>query len=274
MNFDFEDFEEILEEDFGPEEAPDWATEQVTAQLKEHFNEHPGAVFFMKQLSVKYEDQFFHWVTGRATRLLIEDGFLNDHTELLADNVRARFVFKRTHRYYRTQVKQIIKVIREYSNHDIAFGCGRQAEMLFLDGLRDKGFQCIGKEINEYSGRKWAKTAHDLDYIIQRDGVVYGCEVKNTLDYINSKELSIKLDICDHLRIKPLFIMRFAPKTYNNEIIERGGFALLFKMQIYPFGQRKLVERIREVLELPVDCPRAIPEGIIRRFLNWHERNL
>lgn len=183
-------------------------------------------------------------------------------------------MFKKTNRYYRAQIKRMVKVIREYSDHDIAFGCGRQAEMLFLEGLRDKGFRCVGKETNEHNGKKWTQTSHDLDFLVEKDGVVYGCEVKNTLDYIDLDELSIKLDICDHLRIKPLFIMRFAPTTYNNQIIERGGFVLIFETQIYPFGQRKLVERIQGVLGLPVVCPRAIPERIINRFWNWHQKKL
>lgn len=272
MDLDFQDYEDILEE-LEPK-APDWASEQAKTELKAYFDENPGAVFFMKQLCVKHEARFFHWVTGRAVRELVEENFLSDHWEPLEGNVKARFVFRKTHRYHRAQVKRMVKVIRRYCDHDIAFGCGRQAEMLFLAGLRDKGFECIGKETNEYEGKKWTKTEHDFDYIISRDGVPYGCEVKNSLDYIERKELGIKLDICDHLKIRPLFIMRFAPKTYINQISRRGGFALIFVAQIYPFGERKLVNEIREELGLPVDCPRAIPEGIINRFWQWHQRNV
>ncbi|MEW6001192.1 MAG: hypothetical protein AB1638_00865 [Nitrospirota bacterium] len=44
---------------------------------------------------------------------------------------------------------------------------------------------------------------------------------------------------------------------------------MIFEKQIYPFGQAALVKRITEVLSMPVDCPRAIPEGIIERFIKW-----
>jgi hypothetical protein len=47
---------------------------------------------------------------------------------------------------------------------------------------------------------------------------------------------------------------------------------MIYEAQIYPFGQTELVKRIRDVLGLPVDCPRAIPEGIIKRFIGWHEK--
>jgi len=47
---------------------------------------------------------------------------------------------------------------------------------------------------------------------------------------------------------------------------------MIFETQVYPFSEKRLVEKIKEVLGLPVDCPRAIPEGIIERFLKWHKR--
>lgn len=45
-------------------------------------------------------------------------------------------------------------------------------------------------------------------------------------------------------------------------------------MQIYPFGYKELVNKIREVLDMPVDCPNATPEGIIKRFVNWHGKQV
>jgi hypothetical protein len=74
------------------------------------------------------------------------------------------------------------------------------------------------------------------------------------------------------LKLRPLFIMRASPKNYNNMIIKRGGFVLIFETQIYDLSQKSLVERIRENLNYNVDCPRAIPGGIIDRFVKWHER--
>jgi hypothetical protein len=66
--------------------------------------------------------------------------------------------------------------------------------------------------------------------------------------------------------------MRYSPKAYNFLIIKGGGFALLFETQIYELGQEDLVRRVRETLGLPVDCPRAIPEGIIDRFDKWDRK--
>lgn len=118
------------------------------------------------------------------------------------------------------------------------------------------------------------KTGHDLDFVFRRDNIEYGCEIKNTLGYIEKEELDTKLEMCAFWRIKPLFIMRYAPKTYNNLIYKNGGFVLLYETQIYELSQEKLVKKIRESLGLPVDCPKAIPEGIINRFEKWHIKTL
>ena len=64
--------------------------------------------------------------------------------------------------------------------------------------------------------------------------------------------------------------MRGSPKSYNYRIFMADGYAMIFETQIYPFGQKALVKRIRETLGLSVDCPRAIPAGIIERFMRWH----
>lgn len=165
-----------------------------------------------------------------------------------------------------------MRVIREYSDHTIARGCGEQADMLFLTALLSRGFILCGQDANEYRGIKWPGSAHNFDFIIEKDSVGYGCEVKNTFDYIEKEELSIKLRMCEFLKIKPLFIMRFSAKAYNWEIIRKGGYAMIFEKQIYPFAQEKLVQRIQEVLGMPVDCPRKIPDGIIDRFMKWHYR--
>jgi hypothetical protein len=119
---------------------------------------------------------------------------------------------------------------------------------------------------------KWEKSGHDLDFVFEKNGVAYGCEIKNTLGYIDKDELEIKLEMCEHLKVRPLFIMRWSPKTYNKMIIDKGGFAMIFGSQIYELSQAKLVERLRKELGLPVDCPKAIPDGILMRFVNWHEK--
>jgi hypothetical protein len=64
--------------------------------------------------------------------------------------------------------------------------------------------------------------------------------------------------------------MRGSPKSYNNLIREVGGFALIFKFQLYPYGQKAFADEVRNRLELPTDCPARIADGTVQRFLKWH----
>lgn len=68
--------------------------------------------------------------------------------------------------------------------------------------------------------------------------------------------------------------MRFAPKSYNYEIIRSGGFVLLFEDQMHPFGHGNLLVEVRTRLGLKVASPADVKDGDIARLLNWHNRRL
>jgi len=260
-------------EDEGREGYPrDKVVDQAKEALTEFFENNDEDVFYMQQLEVLFEKPFFHWVTFAAINELIDEGVLKPEERPLLGETRIKFVFKRGYRYYKRRIREKLQVVREFSDPAIGEACGRQAEVLFFNSLANRGFTSHGQNTNEYKGRKWEETDHNLDFILERDGKVYGTEVKNKWSYIDSDELDIKLRICDHLGVKPLFIMRGSPKHYNNMIYEAGGYAMIFVAQIYPFGQRDLVKRIKETLGLEADCPRAIPDGIIDRFMRWHDK--
>lgn len=268
---------EDVDAGFAWEEEEGWEdayVEDAKAALTGFFAERTGEVFYLKQLEVLFEKRFFHWITAKAANQLIADEVLRAEERPLLKGTRVKFVFHRSHRYYRRQVNRSLSIIREYSRPGIARACGRQAEVLFLHGLASRGFLPVGEETREYKGRKWVKTGHDLDFIVERDGRAYGCEVKNTWDYIDRAEMRVKLDVCEFLGLTPLFIMRYAPKTYLDEIYRRGGTFVIFEWRILPLGQEGLAEQIRETLGLGADCPRAIPAGIVERFVRVHERSL
>jgi hypothetical protein len=127
--------------------------------------------------------------------------------------------------------------------------------------------------VKAWGGRTWGLTDHDLDRVFERDGVAYGAEIKNTLDYIEQSELAVKIRMCEALRLRPLFIVRTAPKSYIEQVRLAGGFTLVFKYQLYPHGQEELARRVQEELDLPVDCPARLEEGTAQRFLKWHLRH-
>ena len=252
----------------------DKKVKEAITVLKRYFRKHSKNVYYLKQLEVFFEKEFFHWITANAINSLLGEGFLKSYELPLGSRTRVKFVFNKSNRYYIRNANKNIKIIQKYSNPIVARACGKEAEDLFRLALLEKNFKFIGKDINKYKRKEWEESKHNLDFIIERDNIVYGCEVKNTYDYIDKKELDMKLRMCDYLGIRPLFIMRYAPKTYNYEIINRNGYTMIFETQVYPIALKKLVKEIKNNLKLPVDCPSSIPSGIIERFIKWHKKNL
>ena len=203
-----------------------------------------------------------------------EEGLIGSEIGESGRGTRVRLLFHRGHRFRRRQVSRLLHLIDEMSEPEVAAGCGEHAELLFFSALMVRGFMAYGEDTREYRGRTWEETEHDLDFIIERDDVAYGCEVKNRWDYIPRDELELKLRMCEHLGVRPLFIMRASPKTYNKMIIDQGGYTLIFVAHLYAFGMGKMVKMVRDELGLEADSPRAIPAGIIDRFMKWHLKNV
>ena len=76
--------------------------------------------------------------------------------------------------------------------------------------------------------------------------------------------------MCHVLGLHPLFIVRYAPKSYINLVRTEGGFVLIFKYQLYPHNAVAFAREVRDTLNLPVDAPTSIQEGTVQRFLKWH----
>jgi hypothetical protein len=273
MVYERDDFFE--DEDGGKGETKDVAVEKAKEALIEFFLRNNKKVYYIMQLEVLFESKpwkFFHWVTYNAINELLGENFLDFEEVKLQEKTTAKFVFNKKFRDHKMPIRRSLEVIKAYANPVIAQACGLQAEVLFFNALAGKSFLSHGKNTNEYNGKKWTETDHNLDFIIGRDEKVYGCEVKNKWNYIDKDELLVKLAICRYLGVKPLFILRNSPKNYNWEVVKNGGYVMIFEAQIYPYGHVGLVKDIKEVLGLPADCPREIPSGIIDRFLRRHNK--
>jgi hypothetical protein len=166
-------------------------------------------------------------------------------------------------------------LVAEYSHPNIGGALGLHGELMVMEGFVRHQFIMRGRETREFGGRKWVTTEHNLDFIFERDGVSYGIEVKNTLGYMDYGELKIKMDLCDDLGLRPVFVARMLPKTWIYEISQRGGFALILKYQLYPWTHVELARRVAATFHLPVDAPRALAEGTMLRFLTrFHQLNV
>ena len=242
--------------------------------MGELFEQSPEQVYYGRQVEVLFERRFFHWITARALGELAGSGRINSTEMVLEGATRVRFYWSTRNRYWRRKAQAARKLILEYSESSFCRGLGRHAETMFTAAFASEGFMPKAEDVRSYNDVRWDETGHELDRVFERDGISYGAEIKNSLDYIPHEELRIKVRMCKKFGVRPLFIVRWAPKSYIEEVRQAGGFSLLFEWQLYPYGHEELARRVRERFGLKVDCPRRIERGTVQRFLNWHLRNL
>jgi hypothetical protein len=268
------DWEPDYEESEEEARPRDPVVDKAKEELRKFFENEPREVFYQRQLQIIFEQTYFHWITSRALSELAAEGTIACEAETLPPTGTITFYRATTHRYWRRQAAEIIELVSQFSAQPFTEGVGAQGEMLFEAALGSAGFRTTARKVRTYGDKTWAETGHDLDRVFERDGVAYGAEIKNTLPYIPRDELYAKMGMCKHLGLRPLFVVRMAPKSYINDVRLEGGFTLVFKYQLYPFGQKAFADRVRARLRMSVDCPTRIADGTIQRFLNWHLRQL
>lgn len=245
---------------------------QCYEDVKELFESNPKRVFYTRQIEVLLEKRYFHWLTNKAIRELHAAGIILMEEGAMTTGGTAKLYWLKSHRYYKRGFNEVLSLIDEFSSPDITATIGDMGELLVCEAFCRNGFSILSTEFNEYDGKKWTETAHDIDFLFERDGQAYGVEIKNTLPYMETKEFNIKVAMCNHLGIRPLFVNRYFPGNFARGLQMNGGFAFTMKYQFYPRGLKDLVSRIQDTLDLPVDCPRRIEQGTMDRLLNWHKK--
>lgn len=266
----FEDFD--WEDARAAEEVADPAETSARAALGDFFERNARQVYFSRQLEVQNEGQYFHWITNRAIRDLGAEGAILSEKRSLNCGGTIKLVWNKSFRYYKRAAARLVDLVNEYSAPNIGAALGLQGEALVLDGFAS--IECLmkGRNTNKYGGQVWTQSDHELDFIFERDGRAYGVEVKNMLGYMDRTEFETKIRMCAKLGIRPVFAARMLPKSWINDLITEGGFALIMKYQLYPWAHRDLGRRVGTELGLPVDAPRRLAEGTMARFLRWHTR--
>jgi hypothetical protein len=259
-----------------PQQPRDRVVDEAKLVLMEQFfRDDAKEVYYGRQIEIALESQFFHWITKKALNELAasrEIVFQTDEEKEYAPH----FYWPRRHRYPKRQIAEITHLVTEFSQPGFTHALGQHGEMLADIGFAYSGFRVLASKVREVDGRRWTQTGHDLDRLIVReaDGVRYGVEIKNTLPYIDQTEFQIKLAMCKHFEVRPLFITRMMPRNYINMAVRAGGFSLLLGNQHYPLMAEDLARRVRTRLKFPVLCIRQLPDTAFNRFLDWHLRHL
>ena len=270
--------------------------------LKKHFVNANGRPIRMpyhqQRLQVLYEDDYPEWTVIGALKELTEEGHLerwskNQIPELAGTESISEMNFyansravrtERERRRMKTHMASQVKLLEKYTG-EIIDALGRQLESLVKNQLLISQFDILGTNANEYDGRKWTESDHNMDIIARKKGgdLVVGVEVKNSMGIMDLAEIDPKIELCRYLGIVPVFATRWN-RPREDHIREHGGFSWTFKVQIFPFGQEKLVEELHDRLsvgkadgpgmrmEFPVAVRNDLPEQAVREFDDWAKR--
>ena len=269
------DYGDLYDEIDDDERPPDPKEEEARDYLRDFFERNKEQVVFSRQLEVQLEHKYFHWITNRAVReLAFGEGLLRVEKRKLPRAGSLTLYWHKSFRYYKREANRVARLVDEYANPNISATIGLHGEMMVLEAFARSEFVMRGRNTRSYGGKVWSASEHDLDFIFERDGRAYGIEVKNTLGYMDKREFDVKVKLCGHLSLRPVFIVRMMPKSWMFELYNLGGFGLIFKNQLYPFSHRELAAHVASELGLPLDAPRVIEDGTMARFLKWHQGKL
>jgi len=229
----------------------------------------------------------FPWVTGYAIEALRK----NKVIKCYGYRGRRRIKGGVTNRFYclyntpYSEVEDIIQRKRRVSADVNTLLTGEasasyHAEDLFLEAFVDRlGFICHKRDASEFRGRRVSgvkgKKPPDIDFVLERDGIFFGVDVKNWIryEYETPKDVYVKLKAAEELGLVPFIIARYLHRDLTNEIIyERHGLVYEYKYLILQPSVRSLAEEARELLGYPVLAVDALPDFMVEKIEDIYTR--
>ena len=141
-----------------PPRPRDKKIDQAKAALLDELFPNGDEVYYAQQIEVHFEERFFHWITQRALKELVDEGAIRCASEELAAHLNINFYSSTGNRYWKRRSNKIGKLVLRYSEPSFTRGLGIQGEMMFDAALPTAGFLPRARNANEFNGREWKKT--------------------------------------------------------------------------------------------------------------------
>ena len=147
------DYEDYIEEPEGEtfESIADPYFLDAQKDIRELYEANKDNVYFIRQLQVKFEKKYFHWITNNAIIGLYKIGYLKDLRIPKASGTSTRYFFHKSNRYPKRTINEMEKIIEEYSQDHITRSCGHRAEDLFCIAFAKHGFMPISSKVREFN---------------------------------------------------------------------------------------------------------------------------
>lgn len=224
-----------------------------------------------RELKVRLEREFFPWVIGRVVNRLIE----NDEVRLVHPPGRKGRMGTPDNFYmdvsanYEENLQLLLKKRRvsSYVNSLLTrlSPAGFHAEDVFESAFNSLRFKIVGRDVSEFGDKRVAgvpgKELPDLDFIIQRNKITYGVDIKNWIKYEfdSVSEIMDKVNLAVQLGIVPFICARYVDKDTFYRIVKIPGIVYRYETLILPPEFRTLAVEARNLLGYPVLAADTLP---------------
>ncbi len=232
-------------------------------------------VAYDREIRYRLEGTFAHDAIGKAIRRL------ESNKQLLKTGIPGRRGTAdlpiQFYKLPQSDYKELLPIIRKKLDLSafitgVANEMGRHAETVWWRAFKRNQWEVYPDNeepplgIKEYEGRR-ASTEHDIDFIAKKDGITYGVEVKNGLNYPD--DLYWKFTVAVELGTIPLIVARWLNPGQVPVIRNLGGAGpVLFKEAIYSTTYSPLIKEIKEFLGTPVTARDEIDDDYFQKKLD------
>jgi len=225
-------------------------------------------VVYRNEFRYRLEKQYYHTVTDYSVRRLEEGKAYNEGLKLVRTALPGRRstaqrtpnVFYRFEDADYTSLIPIMKKKLELSTFvsELATSAGFHAQYLWRDAFTDLGFTIEKEDANDFGGKK-ATVGGDIDFIAKKDGLVFGVEVKNSLEYPD--DLSRKVQIAIELGTIPVVVVRRVTWDVYGNLKKYGVLAKIYETSIMPGSYAAVVDDCKKILGMPLIALDSISRG-------------
>ena len=277
-----EAYEEQLEQEL--EEKADKDIERVKPRIEDTVTQ--VKVVTDRELKVRLEREFFPWVTGRALIAMLRQGIIRrvGYPGRPSKRNRTPESFFTLYGTDYNKISGIIEEKRDISRDINAIltaqaPAGTQAENLFEKAFLELGFKIHARDASEFRGKKVrarviGKQLPDLDFIVEKDRIIYGVDVKNWIkyEYATRKEVRAKVNLALDLDVAPFIIARYVDKeTLYKEVYLRGGICYPYDTLLIPPSYESLADKAGSILGYPVLPVDVLPVYKVRWIAKLHQ---
>jgi len=241
-----------------------------------------------REIKVRVEGQAFPgtpgpfpWVSGYALEELVKRKILR----ICGYAGRRRIRGGVTNKFYClyetscSEVSSIIQVKRRVSAdvNSVLTGdasASYHAEDIFLEALEDRlGFVLLKRNAFEFTDMKVTgvkgKKPPDIDFVLEREGIFFGVDVKNWIRYEHEtpQEIRVKLKVAAELDLVPFIIARYIDRELINHIVYGlHGLVYEYKELIIQPSLSSLAKEAKDILGYPVIAVDSLPDYMVGKI--------